>query len=49
MNEAKRQSLENKMFKLLKNRSYNVVRAECDEIGRQLMELDKRTVKVEDK
>ena len=49
MNEAKRQSLENKMFKLLKNRPYNVVRAECDKIGRQLMELDKRTVKVEDK
>ena len=45
----KRQSLENKMFKLLKNNPYNVVRAECDRIGRQLMELDKRTVKVEDK
>ena len=45
----KRAMLENKMFKLLKNRPYNVVRAECDRIGRQIMELDKRTVKVEDK
>ena len=45
----KRAMLGNKMFKLLKNRPYNVVRAECDRIGRQLMELDKRTVKVEDK
>ena len=45
----KRAMLENKMFKLLKNHPYNVARAECDRIGRQLMELDKRTVKVEDK
>ena len=45
----KRAMLENKMFKLLKNHSYNVVRAECDRIGWQLMELDKRTVKAEDK
>ena len=45
----KRAMLENKMFKLLKNYPYNVVRAECDRIGRQLMELDKRTVKAEDK
>ena len=41
----KRQSLENKLYKLLKNRPYNVVRAECDRIGRQIMELDKRMVK----
>ena len=45
----KRAMLENKMYKLLKNHPYNVVRAECDKIGRQLMELDKRTVKVEEK
>ena len=45
----KRAMLGNKMFKLLKNHPYNVVRAECDRIGRQLMELDKRTVKVEEK
>lgn len=45
----KRAMLENKMFKLLKNHPYNVVRAKCDRIGRQLMELDKRTAKVEDK
>ena len=45
----KRTILENKMYKLLKNRPYSVVRAECDRIGRQIMEMDKRTVKVEDK
>ena len=45
----KRQSLENKMYKLLKNRPYNVVKAEGARIGRPIMELDKRTVKVEDK
>ena len=45
----KRASLENKLYKMLKNHPYNVIRAECDKIGRQLMELDKRTVKVEDK
>ena len=45
----KRQSLENKLDKLLKNPPYNVVRSECDRIGRQIMELDMRTVKVEDK
>ena len=44
----KRAMLENKLYKLLKNRPYNVVRAECDRIGRQIMELDKRTVKAED-
>ena len=45
----KRKSLENKLYKLLKNRTYNVVRSECDRIARQIMELDKRTVKTEDK
>ena len=45
----KRTILENKMFKLLKNRPYNVVRSERDRIGRQIMELDKRTAKVEEK
>ena len=45
----KRKFRENKMYKLLKNHPYNVVRAECDRIGRQIMELDKRTVKDEDK
>lgn len=49
MNEAKIKTLENKMFKLLKNKPYNVVRGQCDRIGRQIMELDKRTGKVEDK
>ena len=45
----KKTSLENNLYKLLKNHPYNVVRAECDRIGRQLMELDKRMAKVEDK
>lgn len=45
----KRTILENKMHRLLKNRPYNVVRSECDRIGRQIMELDKRTAKAEDK
>ena len=49
MNEVKIKTLENKMFKLLKNKPYNVVRSQCDRIGRQIMELDKRTSKVEDK
>ena len=49
MNDAKIKTLENKMFKMLKNKPYSVVRAECDRIGRQIMELDKRTVKAEDK
>lgn len=49
MNEAKIKTFENKMFKLLKNKPYNVVRSQCDRIGRQIMELDKRTVKAEDK
>ena len=44
MNEAKIKSLENKLYKPLKNRPYNVVRAECDRIGRQIMEVDKRVV-----
>ena len=38
----KRKSLENKMYKLLKNRPYNVVRAECVRIGRLIMELDSK-------
>ena len=38
----KRKSLENKLYKLLKNHPYNVVRSECDRIGRQIMELDSK-------
>ena len=38
----KRTILENKMYKLLKNHPYNVVRSECDRIGRQIMELDSK-------
>ena len=42
MNEAKIKTLENKMFKLLKNKPYNVVRSQCDRIGRQLYELSNK-------
>ena len=45
----KRTILENKMYKLLRNHPYNVSRSECDRIGRQIMALDKRTVKADDK
>ena len=38
----KRTILENKLYKMLKNRPYNVVRAECDRIGRQILELDSK-------
>ena len=38
----KRTILENKMYKLLKNHPYNVVRSECDRIGRQIMELNSK-------
>lgn len=42
MNETKIKALENKMFKLLKNKPYNVVRTECDRIGRQICELSSK-------
>lgn len=42
MNEAKIKALENTMFKLLKNKPYNVVRNECDRIGRQIYELSSK-------
>lgn len=38
----KREMLENKLYKLLKNHPYNVVRAECDRIGRQIYELSSK-------
>lgn len=38
-NETKIKALETKMFKLLKNKPYNVVRTQCDRIGRQIYEL----------
>lgn len=47
-NEAKIKALKNKMFKLLKNKPYNVVRSQCDRIGRQLRELDNKFVKTAD-
>lgn len=42
MNEAKIKALENEMFKLLKNKPYNVVRTQCDRIGRQIYELNNK-------
>lgn len=39
LNEVKIKALETKMFKLLKNKPYNVVRTQCDRIGRQIYEL----------
>lgn len=42
MNEAKIKTLENKMFKMLKNKPYNVVRSQCDRIGRQIYELSSK-------
>ena len=42
VNETKIKALENKMFKLLKNKPYNVVRTECDQIGRQIYELSSK-------
>ena len=39
MTEVKIKTLENKMFKLLKNKPYNVVRHQCNRIGRQIYEL----------
>ena len=42
MNEVKIKALENKMFKLLKNKPYNVVCSQCDRIGRQIYELSSK-------
>lgn len=42
MNEVKIKALENKMFKMLKNKPYNVVRSQCDRIGRQIYELSSK-------
>lgn len=42
MNESTIKTLESKMFKLLKNKPYNVVRSECDRIGRQIQELNNK-------
>mgnify|MGYP006983166941 CR=1 FL=1 len=42
MNGAKIKTLEDKMFKLLKNKPYNIVRTQCDRIGRQIYELSSK-------
>lgn len=43
----KREKLVKKMYKLLCNHPYSIVRIEVDRIGRQIRELDKRTVVVD--
>lgn len=35
---TKAEMLEKKLYKLLNNHPYNVVRTQCDRIGRQIME-----------
>ena len=39
---TKVEQLNAKLYKLLANHPYNVVRSECDRIGRQIQELDKK-------
>jgi hypothetical protein len=39
---TKVEQLNAKMYKLLANHPYNVVRTQCDRIGRQIQELDKK-------
>lgn len=41
-NESTIKTLENKMFKLLKNKPYNAVNTECDRIVRQIQELNNK-------
>ena len=40
---TKVEQLNAKMYKLLVNHPYNVVRSECDRIGRQIQELSQKT------
>lgn len=47
--EKKRNQLKDTAFKLVYKHPYSAVRTKLDRIGRQIMELDKRTVKAEDK
>ena len=47
--DKKRNQLRDTAFKLVYKHPYSMVRTKIDRIGRQIMELDKRTVKVEDK
>ena len=39
---TKVEQLNAKLYKLLANHPYNGVRSECDRIGRQIQELDKK-------
>lgn len=43
--EAKRAQLVNTIYKLLKNHPYNSVRRQVDKIGRQIHEIDSKTIK----
>ena len=47
--DTKRNQLRGTAFKLVYKHPYSMVRTKIDRIGRQIMELDKRTVKAEDK
>lgn len=47
--DKKRNQLRGTAFKLVYKHPYSMVRTKIDRIGRQIMELDKRTVKAEDK
>ena len=42
---TKQEQLKNKMYKLLTNNEYSVIRTECDRIGRQIMELNSKDFK----
>lgn len=42
---TKVEQLNAKLYKLLANHPYNVVRSKCDRIGRQIQELDKKPKK----
>lgn len=42
---TKVEQLNAKLYKLLANHPYNVVRTQCDRIGRQIQELDKKPKK----
>lgn len=47
--DKKRNQLRGTAFKLVYKHPYSMVRTKIDRIGRQIMELDKRTVQAEDK
>lgn len=44
--DKKRNLIKDTMFKLLNNHPYNIVRTKIDRMGRQLMEIDNKFVKL---